>query len=279
MNKKTVKKATKVKREGKVIDAILVSSREKNDITCKIMEYKQMQAIERELAGQLTDKFCYEFKQGEQTIRGIRAVGVREAVRFCKDKPYCFIPQFEYINEDLGDGYYREVVYCVNPITKEKTRGTCQWKRGDRFSDRIAQTNAERNALLKQLPTQMQIQFINYCIKKGYIQKENVDPAIEENKAAVKALGTSESNEKTALITRIYAIFGSMKINAQASRLWLHKRYKCESVKDLTDEVLNRIIKGLKDIEGNSPGHCAKPKAGTMTADELKSEIEGAKNE
>lgn len=282
-NRRKAKKQVKTRKQysGKVSQAIIVSAREQNPITCRIMEYQELQAIEKEMAGQLTDKFVYQFKQYDKDakkwkiIRGIRAVGVREAVRFCKVKPYCFIPKFFYELNDLGDGYYREVVSCQNPYTKEITRSTCQWRRGDRFSDRTAQTNAERNTLLKQIPAQMQLQFINYCIKNGKFVEIDVNPELPENKKAITELASDEEKtetagkEKTAGLARIWAVANKMKVDQAKFRAWLHKSYKVASMKDIDIEMQKKIANGLSDIYNNAPGRCAKPKSNIMTCDEF----------
>jgi hypothetical protein len=275
-----------------IINTMAVNARDNAKITCKIMEYKEMQALEAEQAGELTNKFCYEYtrkteldKNGNPTdgqpliVRGIRAVGAREAIRFAK-KPYGFIPQYKYERDDLGDGWYREVVFCTNPLTKETTRCTCQWQRGSRFGDRIASTNAERNALLKHLPAEMKLQFLNYCVKKGFIQKTDVAPQLPENIEAVAVLQDApeqkqeDAKSATAELARIYAIAYAMDIPATKMRLWLHKKYKTASLKTLTAETINKIINGLKSIQNNVPGKCAKPKTDILTPATLKALVE-----
>jgi len=265
--------------EGKVINALTTAARDQAKITCKILEYQEMKGIEAEIAGELTNKYAYEFKQtisGEvQIVRGIRAVGAREAIRFTQAKAFNFIPKFKYEREDLGDGWFREIVFCENPKTKEITRSTCQWKRGDRFGDRTASTNAERNALLKQLPAEMKLLFINYCVKRGFIAKVNVDPALEENQKAVKALADGnqaaeqDGKEKTAALSRIYAIIGGMAVDKDKVRAWLHKSYKVASLKDLSVEVLKKIGRGLADIYGNQPGKTSKVNSNILTLEQF----------
>jgi hypothetical protein len=281
-----------VKKQA-IINTMAFNARDNAKITCKIMEYKEMQAIEAEQAGELTNKFCYEYKRktevdkdGNPTdgqpliVRGIRAVGAREAIRFAKIKPYSFIPQYKYERDDLGDGWYREVVFCTNPLTKETTRSTCQWQRGSRFGDRIASTNAERNALLKHLPAEMKLQFLNYCVKRGFIQKTNVAPQLPENIEAVAALPDApeqkqeEAKSATAELARIYAIAYAMNIPATKMRIWLHKKYKTASLKTLTPETINKIIAGLKNIQNNAKGKCAKINPDILTPELLKALVE-----
>jgi len=288
MTKKTeVKKKTKKhfkKESGKVINAALVKS-DQVAISWRILEFKEMQAIQAEDAGDLADKFAYEFTQTingrDVIVRGIRAVGAREAIRFTKVAIYNFVPVFDYTTVDLGDGYYREIVNCKNPKTGEITSSSAQWRRGDRFSDRTARTIAERNAMIKQLPAEIRLKFINYCVNQGYIAKLNVDPDAIENAEVVKQLPPATANEAgketSKTIAQIYAIFAAMNIKTACARIWIHKKYKVKSIKDLDDVTITRIKNGLKDIEYNVPGKCAKPKQNTMTPDELKAEIEGGK--
>ena len=287
MKKSNQKKVKATKREGKISEALSIDARQQAAVTCKILEYKEMQGVEAEIAGDLTNKYCYqyesktekEFDGTPKVIRGIRAVGAREAIRFTQAKLYNFIPKFTYEKEDLGDGWYREVVCCTNPKTKEKTRSTCQFRRGDRFGDRTASTIAERNAMLKQLPEELKLLFINYCVEKGYIMTVNVDPALVENKAAVTTLadGNAAQNEAgkeiTAAIARIYAVVGQMGVDKAKIRAWLHRSYKTPSLKNLDVATLAKIGRGLSDIYCNEVGRCAKPKMNVRICSEFTKEI------
>lgn len=261
---------------GKVYKALVVASRDQAKITCKILEYDELKGIEAEIAGELTNKYCYEYVDKDGNIvRGIRAVGVREAIRFTTAELYSFIPQFTYQREDLGEGWFREVVLCLNPKTGEITRSTCQWRRGDRFGDRTASTNAERNSMLKQLPAEMKLLFINYCVKKGYLKRVNVDPMLAENKTALATLADEKDatndagKEKTAGLARIWAVANKMKVDQAKFRAWLHKSYKVASMKDIDAETQKKIANGLSDIYNNAPGRCAKPKSNIVTCDEF----------
>lgn len=268
---------------GKVYKALVVASRDLAKITCKILEYDELKGIEAEIAGELTNKYCYEYESKTEkdskgnplVVRGIRAVGVREAIRYTKAKLFNFIPKFTYEKEDLGEGWFREVVFCLNPKTGEITRSTCQWRRGDRFGDRTASTNAERNSMLKQLPAEMKLLFINYCVKKGYLKRVDVDPMLPENKTAITTLADEKDatndagKEKTAGLARIWAVANKIGVDQKKFRAWLHKSYKVASMKDIDIETQKKIANGLSDIYNNAPGRCAKPKANIMTCDDF----------
>jgi len=275
MKKKTLTEKKRKVYTGQISKALTTAARDEAKITCKILEYQEMKGIEAEIAGELTNKYAYEFTQDGQTVRGIRAVGAREAIRFTTAKLYNFIPKFAYEREDLGEGWYREIVSCTNPKTKEITRSTCQWKRGDRFGDRTASTNAERNALLKQLPAEMKLLFINYCVKRGFIAKVDVNPALPENRQAVAALPDGNEaeqqagKEKTAALARIYAIIGGMAVDKNKVRAWLHRSYKVASLKDLDVEVLKKIGRGLADIFSNQTGKTSKINKNIMTLEQF----------
>lgn len=294
MKKKTIKNKNVRTHKGKVTDLITVEEKDENTITVKLLEYKEMQTAEQELAGQISDKYCYEYEKNwtddygnkhSTMVRGIRAAGARECIRFTKIKKYNFIPKWKYEIKANGDGTFLQIAYCTNPKTGEVTPGQCVFNPTKRFNERIALTIARRNAMLEQIPTEIKVKFVEFCVTKGYVMHVDTNPQLPENKEAIKQLDQSmgetaeQGKSKTALTTILYTIIGSMGIDTKLAGIWLHKKYKVKSLNDLSETALQGIIKGFRDIQSNTPAHREEPMPNVLTPEQLKEEIlKGASN-
>ena len=105
-------------------------------------------------------------------------------------------------------------------------------------------------------------------VQKGSPERDPVDMAKDlfQGKDAVPTLAEIEA-QKLKLISVIYAILASNKINNVNARLWIHAKYNVASVKALSVHQLKQMIDRFKKMEQMSD-----PNDRTMA--ELKDEIE-----
>jgi len=134
------------------------------------------------------------------------------------------------------------IIPCTNPKTRVTKYGTCTFDINERFGDRKADTIARRRGLQAHIKLQQVIAFTQYVLA---FKPENVLKITQGDMKKAKAETMPEDTAKNKVMREIFAKIAALGLETKRMHAYLRKTYKTKHLKDLKDEQLEEIKKGL----------------------------------
>lgn len=126
-----------------------------------VVEKAEAMLMDKEVQGDIVDKFVYVFSKDGKEIEGMTYWGLVACAQ--ANKRASWTPVFsrpEYT--PLPNGKVILTIECKNPNSKQVEYGNCVFDPNSRFAERTAMTNAKRYALDKHIPVAQKVAFIKY---------------------------------------------------------------------------------------------------------------------
>lgn len=220
----------------------------KDTTIAEILEQKEIELTLEEIKGKLIDKLAYSFTDSNgREINGLTKWGLISCCQ--KLKEGSFTPIFsEPKIEPLNNEYAILKIEAKNPITGQTAIGICQFRIGQRFAERIAETIAKRRAIENLLPLSIQQAFIEYLKKK---KPEKVIKLKQEDFKSVKEIQKQSGevvDDKTRAMRMLFALIYEKRLNVEKWKEWIKKQIGVNHFDEISIEKMRELYKTYKKL-------------------------------
>ena len=219
----------------------------KDTTIAEILEQKEIDLSLEEIKGNLVDKLAYVYtdKDGIE-ISGLTKWGL---ISCCQNlKGGGFNPVFsEPKIEPLSAEFALLKIEAKNPNTGQTSVGICQFRIGQRFSERIAETIAKRRAIENLLPISIQQAYIQFLKKKN--PKKILQ--IKNNFKSVKDIQKQSGNivdDKTKAIRMLFAVIHEKGVDIEKPKSYVKNSMQIEHFSDISIDELKNLYKIYKNM-------------------------------
>jgi uncharacterized short protein YbdD (DUF466 family) len=220
----------------------------KDTTIAEILEQKEIELTLEEIKGKLIDKLAYSFvDKNNREINGLTKWGLISCCQNLKEGG--FSPIFnEPKIEPLNNEYALLKIEAKNPISGQKAIGICQFKIGQRFAERIAETIAKRRALENLLPISIQQAYIEYLKKK---KPDKVIKIKQEDFKSIKEIQKQSGNitdDKTKAIRMLFALVHDRGIDVEKWKEWIKRQIGVEHFDEINIEKMRELYRTYKKL-------------------------------
>jgi len=235
------------KKQKKAPEKIVVYEM-KDTTIAEILEQKEIELTKEEIKGKLIDILAYRFVDSNgREINGLTKWGLISCCQNLKEggfSPVFSEPKIEILNNE----YALLKIEAKNPVSGQTAIGICQFKIGQRFSERIAETIAKRRALENLLPISIQQAYIEYLKKK---KPDKVIQIKAENYKSVKDIQKQSGNavdNKTKAIRMLFALIHDRGIDVEKWKEWIKKQIGVVNFDEINIEKMRELYKVYKKL-------------------------------
>jgi uncharacterized short protein YbdD (DUF466 family) len=220
----------------------------KDTTIAEILEQKEIELTLEEVKGKLIDKLAYSFIDSNgREISGLTKWGLISCCQNLKEggfSPIFSEPKIELLNQE----YALLKIEAKNPVSGQTAVGICQFKIGQRFSERIAETIAKRRALENLLPISIQQAYIEYLKKK---KPDKVVKIRQEDYKSVKEIQKESGNvvdDKTKAMRMLFALIHEKGLDVEKWKEWIKKQIGVEHFNEISIEKMRELYKTYKKL-------------------------------
>lgn len=241
MKKKTANKGKK--KFARVFSRAKVPQDVQNIIACAAVEKAESHLVEKEIQGEVIDKWVYSFidrdgvERNGLTYWGYVACAEGQKPQF-RWTPKFAKPELTVVSPSAVS----LLVACTNPRTRKTEYGICSYNPTTKFEDRQALTKAKRYAMDKLTRPPLRISFVNYVLS---YEPSKVLLVTEGEVVEAKQEILPEETDKMKQLRYIFTKIANLQLPRDRMHAHLRKHYKTKHLKDLDVAKLEEIKKGL----------------------------------
>jgi len=246
------KAVARPQKSGKKISRDIIPVDNYGKVVAALVENAESQLTLLEQQGKIVEKFAYSFPgRNGQKIEGLTYWGLLACAEMKKKGG--FRPEFGKPEYTPAGDKILLTVSVKNPKTGQMEWGTCAFDPRERFSERIALTNAKRYALDKLISIPQKLAFLAYLKEKN--PGSFLEVALPKKPAEVrKALNPSVDEQKDKAIKSVFAKINDLGLNTEATIKYYKQLYGYEHTTEFRVDELRAIWKELRAAEIDKTG-------------------------